>query len=501
VYDKVIWRHIQWIFPLTVLIVFSLFVLALVFSVGVGFADDAYHAVIAKNLANGLGYTSTIQDGRADFSALQFDPRVGVGPTIIFPASLIIKIFGNTYWAPGLANILLWTLLCGVIGLLIRKYQSGIGLSLATLSFFYLGFALTTFHFWQWYALLGEIPAALLIILSVLIFLYKGSRLCRFLAGTAMALAVQAKLLSFLAFAALLLVAIIFYALNRSKREPDRQESIIANNIYLIIGFVIPLLAFEMWKLFSLGASGYVNNWKSYLAFLKEKGMAQGQTLSVLTLYKRGAVTLREGFGISLQSVAFMLAVAGLLVSKDKALQRIHIIFVFMIIFYLFWWIFLSIGWVRYFVIPLILIIAAVSLPFFTAYYRKWLWLYVVLIIIWPVGVWDRLSYPFSNMDSGYFKPTKRTEALLKTSNILSRANRKERVFTQWWATAANLEYISDSHLIFTTYRDETRKHTRPFWIAADTNFVDKNDKGFRDLLDDCSGLSKVGDYVVGRCE
>jgi hypothetical protein len=81
VYDKTICRPIQWIFPLIILIAFSLFAVVLAFSVGVGFADDAYHAVIAKNLAHGLGYTSTIQDARADFIALKFDPRVGVGPT------------------------------------------------------------------------------------------------------------------------------------------------------------------------------------------------------------------------------------------------------------------------------------------------------------------------------------------------------------------------------------------------------------------------------------
>jgi hypothetical protein len=499
--EKAIRRFVAWIVPVTVLTVFCLLSLALVFTVGVGCGDDAYHAGIAKNLARGLGYTSTIQDGRTDFIALQFDPRVGVGPTIILPASLIIRIFGNTYWAPGLASVIVWSSLCVVIGLLIRKYQPGIRLSLAIISFFYLGLALTTFHFEQWYALLGEIPAALLIILSVLLSFRDGSRVYQFLSGLAISLAVQAKLLSLVAFVVFLLVGAIFYVLHRLKKESAGQKGIIANFGYLLIGFVIPLLAFEMWKFFELGSSGFMDNWKSYLSFISNKGMDRGQTLSQFALYKRRSASIYQGFGITLQSVAFMLALAGLFVSRDKVLWRIYSVLVSMVISYLLWWIFISVGWERYFIIPLILIIAVASLPFLSSYPRKWLLLYFMLIVIWPAGVWDRIPYPLSLIDSGYFMPTRRTEALLKASDILSQGKGKNRVLTQWWATAANLEYISDSCLIFTTYRDETREYVRPYWVAADTKFIDPNDKDFMRMLNNCRGLRKIGDYLVGKCE
>ncbi|TAN42322.1 MAG: hypothetical protein EPN25_03330 [Nitrospirae bacterium] len=500
--DKAFWRVISpWILPVLALVVFSVYALTLVFSVGVGCADDAYHAVIAKNLALGRGYTSTIQDGRTDFLALQFDPRVGVGPVIIFPASLIIRIFGNTYWAPGLAHVLLWSSLCIGIGLLTRKYQSGAGLSLAALSFFYLGFALMTFHFEQWYALLGEIPAALLIILAVLLFFHHNSGLYQCLAGIALSLAAQAKLLSLLAFAVFILCLAIFQMSDRSKKVPARLKELIHRTVYLSIGFIIPVLTFEIWKLFELGPSGYMNNVGSYVSFVKNKGIDHGQALSLLALYKARAAIIYDRFGIALQSVGFMLALAGLLISRDKKLWRIYIVFVSMIIFYLFWWIFISVGWARYFIIPLILIIGAASLPFLASYHRKWLWLYFILIVIWPAGTWDRLAYPSSFIDSGYFNPTKRTESLLKTSNMLARAHSKNRIITQWWATAADLEYISDSHLIFTTYRDEPYKQATPYLIAADTRFVDPNDKEFIELVNSCRGLSNADIYLVYKCE
>ncbi len=500
-HEKAIWRVVSWIVPATVLAVLTLLSLALVFTVGVGCGDDAYHAGIAKNLAGGLGYTSTIQDGRTDFIALQFDPRVGVGPTIILPASLIIRIFGNTYWAPGLANVILWVSSCVGIGLLIRKYQPGIGLSLATISFFYLGLALTTFHFEQWYALLGEIPAALLIILSVLLFFHDSSGVYQFLAGLAMSLAVQAKLLSLLAFVVFLLVGGISYVLHRLKKETTGQERIIANSAYLIMGFVIPLLAFEMWKFFELGSSGFVDNWKSYLSFVSNKGLDRGQTPSLFALYKRRSALIYQGFGITMQSAAFILMLAGVLVSRDKVLWRIYSVLVSVTISYMLWWIFLSIGWERYFIIPLILIIAVASLPFLSSYPRKWLMVYFILIVIWPAGMWDRIPYPLSLIDSGYFMPTQRTDALLKAADILAGGKGKDRVLTQWWATAADLEYISDSHLIFTTFRDDTRKYVRPYWVAADTKFVDPKDEDFIRMLNNCRGLRKVGDYLVGKCE
>lgn len=499
--DKAIWRVIiPWIFPVIFLAAFSLLALALAFSVGVGCADDAYHAVIAKNLAYGRGYTSTIQDGRADFIALQFDPRVGVGPTIILPASLVIRIFGNTYWAPGLAHVIVWSLLFIGIGLLMRNYQAGIGFSLAALSFLYLSYALMTFHYEQWYALLGEMPAALLIILSILLFFHNGSRPAQLCAGIAMALAVQAKLLSLLAFA-VFLVAAAWYTPDQSQKASDRLKETLPKVICLLIGFIIPLLAFETWKFLELGPAGYMNNWKSHLSFVINQGTDRGRTLSLFTLYKTRTAIVYESFGVAFHSLAFLLMLVGVLVNKDKKMKAIYFVFISMICLYSFWWIFFSLGWARYYIIPLILIVAVASLPFFASYPRKWLWCYFILIVIWPAGTWDRIAYPFSMMDSGYFKPTKRTEALLKTSNILSGAERKDKVLTQWWATAANLEYISGSHLIFTTYRDKTRKPATPYWVAGDTKFIDPNDKDFNEMLNHCKGLRKVGDYVAGRCE
>ncbi len=483
------------------LIAFALLALSFVFSVGICCGDDAYHAVIAKNLADGLGYTSTIQAKRTDFIALPFDPIVGVGPTIILPASLAIKFFGNSYWAPGLAHVMLWSLLCVGIGSLIRKYHSEIGLPLATLSFFYLGYTLFTFHYEQWFALLGEIPAALLIILAVLLFFHKSdSRLRQFFAGIAFSLAVQAKLLSLLAFATFLFVLAIFHASDKSESAPGRSREFFSQVFYLCVGFIVPFVIFETWKYFKLGLTVYIERWRDYLSFIDEQGI-KGQMLTLIKLYKMRAGTIYERFGITLPSVTFLIVLVGVLVNKNEDVRRLYFVFVSMIVSYSFWWVFFSIGWPRYYIIALILIIAVASLPFLSLHPRKWMLLYLVLLIAWPAHTWDHIKFPFSQFDAQYFKPTKRTEALLQASNILFQSRVKERILTQWWATAADLEYIMNENLAFTTYRDETQKSAHPYWIGANSKFLNKSDKDFIDLLNRCKNLRDINGYLVGRCE
>lgn len=71
-------------------------------------ADDGVNAAVAKNLANGIGYCTSFGE------IICFDPRVTTGPTLVLPAALAIKIFGNLSWVPGsvtyLATILLLSL-------------------------------------------------------------------------------------------------------------------------------------------------------------------------------------------------------------------------------------------------------------------------------------------------------------------------------------------------------------------------------------------------------
>lgn len=140
-------KRFHLILTLIMLLAFSGFTLLFVINRGICCADDAWYAVVAKNLASGRGYTSTLQNGPPVFRSIAFDPTVGTGPTSIFPAALFIKIFGNTYWAPGLSHVVLVTGLLALIGNRVYKWLGCSALPQMAGSFFFLNYALLAYHF------------------------------------------------------------------------------------------------------------------------------------------------------------------------------------------------------------------------------------------------------------------------------------------------------------------------------------------------------------------
>jgi hypothetical protein len=58
--------------------------------------DDGYNASVSKNLSMGLGYVTSYNN------YVYFNPEITTGPTILMPVSILISIFGNKNWVPGL---------------------------------------------------------------------------------------------------------------------------------------------------------------------------------------------------------------------------------------------------------------------------------------------------------------------------------------------------------------------------------------------------------------
>jgi hypothetical protein len=83
-----------------VLISFFTIVYAHVFSSQLGSGDDALISVAARNLAEGNGYALSVPYGKNPVLD-KFSPGITTGPTLVIPAAIIIKIVGNTLWAPG----------------------------------------------------------------------------------------------------------------------------------------------------------------------------------------------------------------------------------------------------------------------------------------------------------------------------------------------------------------------------------------------------------------
>ena len=483
-----------------ILACYLLLVSSLVFSKGVCCGDDAYFAIIAKNLANGLGFASTVQPNVARYTVQQFDPLIGTTPTIIIPAALLIKIFGNTYWAPGLSNLILWSLLLVGIGLFLQKYSYGNGFSLFTFSFIYLSYTFMPYHFEQWYALLGEVPAALLIILAVLCYLNRDSYVSHVFSGLLFASAVQAKFLALIAFAVFVLVQGLVYPDQNPAKLSSSLKSSLKRILYIIIGFSFPYILFESWKLSILGSQDYVENWHKYFVYVRSDGARFDQFSSVIVMLIERLQILLDRFGLLLPATGLVLMLVWLIIKEDKNLKYLYIVLVSIIVVYSFWWLFFSIGWARYFIICLILLIFVISLPLLSIKSKLQLYSYLFLVIIFTSNNWGRLKYPFEGLNGRYFSPIAKTEALLETSRILNQNiyHDESRIATQWWATAADIEYLMNDSMNFTTVWDDDLKNTDSFWVAVNTKFSNAD---FVDLLKNCQDLQQLDVYVLAKCE
>lgn len=494
-------KFIFWGIQALLFIGFIIISLGLVFSNGICCGDDSYHAIIAKNIVNGFGYNSTVLASRVIFEPSKFDPYVGTGPTVNLSTALVILITGNKYWAPGLSIVLLWSTILILIRWLLAYLnleQSWITITIAIFVIF--SFLFLAYHFEHWYALFGEIPAALFIILAILIYFGKNSTKFIFLSGLFFSLAFLAKYLSLIAFGAFLISITIQEVFSRKTNLKKAIKVIINDGLLIFSGFSIPFLSFELWKLKNLGFSGYINHYNNFLIFLSTKG-ASDQAVGISQFLER-LETINTRFGILFPVILIVLMGFGYLLRKDKTLFPVYAASFSIIILHSIYWFFFSIGLARYYVICVIIIIFCLSLPFLSKQLTNRS-KYYLLIILAVLSIYNistiNVKYPFENVK--LFTPTPYTNSVIQMTNILSNQQDKKPFITQWWATAADLEYMLDTPLNFTTFRDPKAIHNdEPFIVIANSKFILDYDKDFLSLLERCN-TSKVGQFIYGICQ
>ena len=226
--------------------------------------DAAVFAQVAKNLVLGNGYATAAFD--------KLEPlQIGIssGPVIILPAALMIKLFGNTNWAPGLASIILINVLLIIafcqlkplIAVNASRYQcAGLFLLNAILVTNYsTGPQNPTEKMYLWYALMGEIPGALLVLIATLHIAkerYNPKRI--FTGGLLAGLGSLCKLQAILGVGSLgIYLALFFFTTRRLSHL--KLHSIIINLLLYGAGAFLPMLLFEMVKIVYLGG------WDNYL--------------------------------------------------------------------------------------------------------------------------------------------------------------------------------------------------------------------------------------------
>ena len=272
---------------------FLLLVASAIASEGVCCADDGIYAMMAKNLAGGLGFSTTLQPDNTGYKVLPFDPQAG-GPAVVVPAAALIKILGNQYWVPGLAAAFLWLSCFCACAFLLRTHLDGAPAGMAAGIFTGFIFALFPYHFEQWYALLGEVPASGLILVAVIAWSLKPKAPGRLaVVGMVLGLAVLSKALAFLWVGVVIAAAGVDAWRNRKGRRRWWNGPLLIG-----LGVAVPVVLFELWKLAALGWDGYREVQRDALAFLASRGVTHVTGVGVLGRTLANSTAFRDRFAL-----------------------------------------------------------------------------------------------------------------------------------------------------------------------------------------------------------
>jgi hypothetical protein len=477
-------------------------------SLGVHCGDDALNATVAKNLVAGLGYGSTLNSGKLQL----FDLAITTGPAVILPTALGIAVAGNRPWVPGTASVLLWgTLLVGLYGILKKTRVGGSPGALRDAAVFFLVSIplLFPFHFELWSSLLGEVAAALFLLIA---FALAGGSLSKrrvFLAGMACALATLSKLLAAPGFAMLLGVLAARSILNGKKNWRKSAGLLLACGL----GFAAPLIVFEGYKVASLGgASPYLEYVGRKTAMVGKVGIPKSLqsdatvpgAAPVLPWTQRAAesfgktwnlakahdTSFRERVGLSAWQVLITALAALLVVCRSGLSPRAWMAIATAAQVWVLggYYLFFSSGLPRHFLIGLILWIGLVALALASLSGRTRLAATALVLAFLYSENHEKLAYPALVMDGGFFQPSEDLRGALEIARAIDAERAAfggDRLYvSQAWPMAADVEFYSKNTGVF-------RRHTllgdsKNFTVVYNKRFAVLEDAKFQETLAKC---------------
>lgn len=409
------------------------------FDIALCCGDDEAMAVVAKNLAFGNGYAlSAHYSGEAGF--FPFDPGITTGPTLIVPASILIRVFGNLAWVPGMATLLEICLLSIWIGCLISRYESVLRgvIFIAVL----LVIAHSLVGSYAWVGLLGEIPAALLCVVAIVVWSRDPDNLHRLtFSSLIFGFAALTKLLATLCYAPLGIWLAYQFLYKRDKR------SIVKRMAASLAVFVAPLAAFEVIKLVSIGPAEYLGVLKELISFFGRTAVP-GQAIGILAKIQINSQNFFANFGILPVILLFIEAggVVLMLASSrvDNEVKRRYFLFVAAAYVNWIWFFTLSIGWPRYITIGLLLDAAAIATLVSTFYGGRWAALAALALVVHlptPLVSLHRALYAFVGIGTA----SNRLHHLEDAAAVLMDIPKESVLVGGWWPSISGLEYILPS--------------------------------------------------------
>lgn len=492
-------RFNSFVWPLSIILflTFILFATSFALTNPLCCADDASIAVVSKNLASGLGYLQTVNywGGDFDYHGALFDPGISTGIASVLPVSIAMYVFGALPSIPGLVHLALYTV---IVLLTFYKLKCIYGRQIAggiLMVFVFLILSTSPKHFEQWYAQLGEVLAALLLIIGTAVLCldrpsFKSYSICGLLMGGAFLSKNLAAL--YVACAAMFVLSQLVI-----RKGPERALWF-RLNLAFFLGCFAPVLIFEFWKMTTLGLDGWLENWHKFQQFVLNNGVqVNGQSSGYQKVVDRLAV-LEDRFFVS-QS-ALVLSVAAYLYryfSLPMRLRMFSLILASGVVIHFLYWIFWSIGWPRYLYIAVVVGSLVLSISFVAGkglISRLFLGLAIAMVVFsgFQNIVWQ---LPMSARTTGSFR-----DAQLVSSYIELKYHDRS-VHTQWWAHISALEYLSSMPNRYSIWNEPRNRLATNRLMIIDSRFLVKSDLVLTAYLkDSCIEDVHSGVYTLYIC-
>lgn len=481
------------------------------FTDGLCCGDDAAIALAAKSVAEGEGYSLPLNFiGESGY--FPFHHGVSTGPALVFPAAALIKVFGAQIWAPSLASALV------SLGLLaLTAYLIGRSEGLDTASRFvvvlvpalYFLTANATF-FIHWYSLLGELPAAFFLVLAAWFAAgdgegAKAGARASLLAGLAAGMAVNSKLLGLVG--GLAIGGVFALRLVRGHGFGALRDGAIYT-----LGMFLPVAAFELYRLASVGAEGYVRWLHGMRDFFGNQapGTASMDAGSLAEAANRFQEMVATTGATSLLGLLVLLPIGYACVAGGEARPARAAFALWLAgMSYFIWWLFLSNGWPRYGLIGFVLLVVSAVMGLIPLRGRRFALAAIVLLAcLMPWRSLQVLTGPVQYSAKNGFLENERVTSLRQVARYLNEGPGSDSVIAgSWWASLTAVEYASAKprvtvafNRLYTSRPDlpGTLLLKAPRWDAY--SGADK-DPAFLKFAEDCTDqVIETQEYVVYRC-
>lgn len=440
-------------------------------------ADDAWIALSAKNIAAGLGYSTSI----SSTESVLFDPHISTGPTLVLPVALQIYIFGPTVWIPGAVQLFIFNVQLGIFAAIVARYV-GWRASLNYIAVLLIFITLASANNWYFGALLGEpVAFAFLLMGTALLAVEIKGRVV--LAAICFSLAFLTKQISGFAVA-----GIVFSWIIVSIYEHTSLLTILRRlTILILVGLSLPI-TFEAIKLATLGFEGYLVSTKKILDSVSSQTLSLGNVgdrwTRFLSIVHQSYMPLALVVGLAIGS-AFLFLLFRYRIPKMNAVLRFAafawvgsaVYFGYIILF--------SNLWTRYLWIGIAIALAAVAAPLLLLEIRgRFTVIFLLLVGIISSGFYSQLQALYTYIST--------STVYQERSTVIQILNDHPEVpyASQYWSSIYDVVYLREFEGKWAFGPGVNSLRGKEFIAIVNHVFTDKNSPFFVEVSGTCKLLT-----------